>query len=53
MDEKDITFLKNAITDKRCYNCALQKECEKENPVLFEPIGTCGKWTNNLRKNKE
>lgn len=48
MKEKDITFLKNAVNDKRCYNCALAKKCEKENPVLFEPIGTCGKWTNNI-----
>lgn len=48
MTEKDIIFLKNVITDKRCYNCALQKECEKENPALFEPIGTCSKWINNI-----
>ena len=48
MKEKDIIFLKNAITDKRCYNCALRKECKKENPDLYEPIGTCGKWTNNI-----
>ena len=48
MDKKDIVFLKNAVTNKQCYNCALAKKCEKENPALFEPIGTCGKWTNNI-----
>lgn len=41
-------IFKNAITDKRCYNCALRKKCEKENPALFEPIGTCGKWINEV-----
>ena len=43
--DKDLVFLKNAILHKQCYNCALAKKCEEENPTTFEPIGTCNKWT--------
>ena len=45
MKSEDLNFLKNAIANKQCYNCALKAECEKEHPRTFEPIGTCNKWT--------
>lgn len=42
--ENNNNFLRNAMSNKRCYNCALRKECEKEHPDTYEPIGTCDKW---------
>ena len=45
MNEKDLTFIKNAVMYHQCYNCALRRECEREHPRSFEPIGSCDKWT--------
>lgn len=47
MDKEDLTFVKNAILHKQCYNCALHKKCMQDDPY-FEPIGTCSKWTEEL-----
>lgn len=49
--EESNNFLINAMLHKQCYNCALRKECKKENPDTYEPIGTCDKWEdeNGLR----
>ena len=47
--EESNNFIKNAMSHKQCYNCALRKECEKENPDTYEPIGTCDKWEDKIK----
>ena len=47
--EESNNFIKNAMSHNQCYNCALRKECEKENPNTYEPIGTCDKWTDKIK----
>lgn len=47
--EESNNFIKNVMSHKQCYNCALSKECEKENPDIYEPIGTCHKWENEIK----
>lgn len=42
--EESYSFVRNAMLNKQCYNCALRKECKKERPDTYEPIGTCDKW---------
>ena len=45
IEEKETyDLIRNATLKRQCYNCALRKECEKENPNTYEPIGTCDKW---------
>lgn len=45
IEEKETyDLIRNATLKRQCYNCALRKECEKENPDTYEPIGTCDKW---------
>lgn len=41
----DYDFIKNCFENKQCYNCGSRKECEREHPDTYEPIGTCSKWT--------
>ena len=44
-------LIRNATLKRQCYNCALRKDCEREYPDTYEPIGTCDKWEdeNGLR----
>lgn len=51
MTQKDLNFLKNAMAQRQCFNCARSKDCEREHPNTYEPIGTCDKWEdkNGLR----
>ena len=44
-------LIRNATLKRQCYNCALKKDCEREHPSTYEPIGTCDKWEdeNGLR----
>ena len=37
-------LIRNATLKRQCYNCALRKDCEREHPDTYEPIGTCDKW---------
>ena len=45
LEKSDYEFIKNCFENKLCYNCGLRKECERENPDTYEPIGTCSNWT--------
>ena len=45
LEKSDYEFIKNCFENKQCYNCGLRKECEREHPDTYEPIGTCSKWT--------
>ena len=52
IEEKETyNLIRNATLKRQCYNCALKKDCEKEHPDTYEPIGTCNKWEdeNGLR----
>ena len=44
-------LIRNAALKRQCYNCALRKDCEREHPDTYEPIGTCDRWEdeNGLR----
>ena len=45
IEEKETyDFIRNATLKRQCYNCALEKDCEREHPDTYEPIGTCDKW---------
>lgn len=45
IEEKETyDLVRNATLKRQCYNCALKKDCEKERPDTYEPIGTCDKW---------
>ena len=45
LEKSDYEFIKNCFENKQCYNCGLRKECEREHPDTYQPIGTCSKWT--------
>lgn len=45
LEKSDYDFIKNCFENKQCYNCGLRKECEREHPDTYQPIGTCSKWT--------
>ncbi len=52
IEEKETyDLIRNATLKRQCYNCALKKDCEREHPDTYEPIGTCDKWEdeNGLR----
>ena len=41
---EDLVFIKNAMAQRQRFNCARRKDCERENPDTYEPIGSCDKW---------